>query len=879
LCGVNQAPPGFAEEQCQTSSLDRTALAGDGLGHLEPSSIIAAVGAFEGRAVLLHSACIETPFGEETMEPQKYEVPSDKLRWTCDPEIFRFECTGDLAPLREFVGQERATRAIEFGINMANTGYNIYVAGLTGTGKTSMVKAYIERVIGERKARGEAVKLCDWCYLHNFKEPDSPQIVSLAQGAGKALREGISQLLETIRQGLGQAFLSEEYKSQRQKTVEEAQAEQQKLFEEMASEVRRQGFVLQMTPAGPALLPMHENRPMQEQEYLALSEQDRKQLETKQAELRKKLQPSFEHAGNVQMKAQERLKQLDKDVGEYTVAGSFKSLFEEYADSPKITQYLADLKSYVLDNLEIFKGDEEPAHPLFGVPLSQVMGGRNPFLPFQVNLFVDNSEATGPPVILETNPNFGNMFGKIERRFLLGGYLSDHTMLKAGALSRANGGYVLLNVTGVLTNPGVWSALKRAIKNGEVRIEDPFEQFGLIAPQGLRPEPMPIEVKVVLTGDALLYQMLSLYDEDFWEIFKVKADFDSQIEKTSDNMLAYAAFLCGCCEECEARHFDPSGVARIIEYSARMVADQERLSSRFAQIKDWVEEANYWASRDNARFISAGHVQKAIDEKLFRHDLLDERIREMIARGTIMIDVEGEVVGQLNGLSVYTFGDIAFAKPSRITARTFLGRGGVINIERESQLSGPIHNKGVMILSGYMGWKYAQDKPLSLSASLCFEQSYEGIDGDSASSAELYAILSSLSGIPLRQGVAVTGSVNQEGDLQAIGGVNQKIEGFFKVCRAKGLTGDQGVLIPHQNLKNLMLREEVVDAVRQGQFHVYSAGNIDEGIEILTAIPAGAKQEDGAYPDGTINRLVDDRLRDMARRLKDFSAGDKGKRE
>ena len=464
------------------------------------------------------------------------------------------------------------------------------------------------------------------------------------------------------------------------------------------------------------------------------------------------------------------------------------------------------------------------------------------------------------------------MFGKIERRFLFGGYLSDHTMLKAGALSLANGGYLLVNASDVITNTGVWPALKRAIKNKEVRIEDPFEQFGLIAPQAMRPEPMPIKVKVILTGDALLYQTLSMYDEDFWEIFKVKADFDFEIEKTKENMLDYAAFLSGCCEECETRHFDPSGVAKVIEYSARMVADQERLSSRFAQIKDWIEEANYWASQDNTKFISASHVQKAITERLFRHNLVEERIRDMINRGTVMIDVDGTVVGQVNGLSVYTLGDITFGKPSRITAKTFLGRSGVINIERESQLSGPIHNKGVMILSGYLGWKYAQDKPLSLSASLCFEQSYEGVEGDSASSTELYAILSSLSDIPVKQSIAVTGSVNQRGEIQPIGGVNQKIEGFYKVCQAKGLTGDQGVLVPCQNLRNLMLQEEVVEAVRNGQFHIYSAKTIDEGIEIVTGVNAGERQKDGTYPEGTVNYLVDKQLKEMAERLKGFYA-------
>ncbi|MFH0769317.1 MAG: AAA family ATPase [Chloroflexota bacterium] len=809
------------------------------------------------------------------MDIKKYEVPVDKLHWECDPKLFDFECTKDLAPLREFIGQERATRAVEFGLNMVNAGYNIYVAGLTGTGKTSMVKSYIERVIKERGQRGETFVLDDWCYLYNFKEPDSPQIASLPQGKGKAFRDEIADLLNKIRQALGQAFSSEEYKNQRQKTVEEAQTEQQKLFEEISRDAHRQGFTLQITPVGPVLIPLKDDRPMQEQEYLDLDEDARKKLESKQNELRKKLKANFEAAGNVQAKTMERLQKTDKDIGEYTVSGLFGSLLEQYSQWSKISQYLVDLKAYVLDNLELFKGTEEPINPVFGVPASQVMGGRNPFLPFQVNVFVDNSEAKGPPVVVESNPNFGNMFGKIERRFLFGGYLSDHTMLKAGSLGKANGGYLLVSANDVLINPGVWPALKRAIKNKEVRIEDPFEQFGLIAPQGLRPEPMPINVKVVLTGDAMLYQLLSMYDEDFWEIFKVKADFNFEIEKTKDNMLAYAAFLSGCCEECEARHFDPSGVAKVIEYSVRIVADQERLSSRFAQVKDWIEEANYWANQENAKYISASHVQKAIDERLFRHNLLDERIQDMINRGTIMIDAEGTVIGQINGLSVYTLGDITFGKPSRITAKTFLGRGGVINIERESQLSGPIHNKGVMILSGYLGWKYAQDKPLSLSASLCFEQSYEGVEGDSASSTELYAILSSLSDIPVKQNIAVTGSVNQTGEIQPIGGVNQKIEGFFKVCQAKGLTGDQGVLIPHQNLKNLMLREDVVEAVRKGQFHIYSAKTIDGGIEILTGVPAGERQKSGTYPKETVNYLVDKKLKEMADRLKGFYAEEK----
>ncbi|MBI2851596.1 MAG: AAA family ATPase [Chloroflexi bacterium] len=806
------------------------------------------------------------------MSLEQYEIPADKLRWECDPRLFDFECTKDLSPLRDFIGQERATRAVSFGLSMENSGYNIYVAGLPGTGKTSMVKAYINRLIKEQEARGEVFKLEDWCYLYNFDEPDNPQICSLPQGRGKALRDAVASLLNRVREELQRAFSSEEYKSQRQRIIERGQAEQQKSFEEISSQARREGFALQMTPVGPALVPVVDGRPMQENEYLALEEQQRKEIDAIQTRLRKVLQASFEKAEKTQRETLGKLENADNEIGEYTVSREFGTLVKDYSDCPGIARYLDDLKDYILDNLEVFKGAEEPVHPLLGVPVSQVMGGRNPFLPFQVNVFVDNSEMKGPPVVIEGNPNFGNMFGKLERRFLFGGYLSDHTMLKPGAISKANGGYLLVNATDVLMNPGVWPALKRAIRNKEVRIEDPYEQFGLIAPQGMKPQPMPVKVKIILTGDAMLYQMLAMYDEDFPEIFKVKADLNFEIENNGETLHDYAAFISGCCEECETRHFDPTGVAKIAEYSARLVDDRERLSSRFALIKEWIEEAEYWANKENAKYISASHVQKAIEERLFRHNLIEERVRDMILRGSIMIDVAGAVAGQVNGLSVYALGDIAFGKPSRITARTFLGRGGVINIERESELSGPIHNKGVMILSGYLGWKYAQDKPLSLSASICFEQSYEGVEGDSASSTELYAILSSISGIPIKQGIAVTGSVNQRGEVQPIGGVNEKIEGFFKVCQVKGFTGEQGVLIPRLNLRNLMLREEVVDAVRQGKFHIYAAGTIDEGIEILTGIAAGVRQPDGTYPEGTINYLVDKELREMASRLRVFYA-------
>ncbi|MEE9399454.1 MAG: ATP-binding protein, partial [Dehalococcoidales bacterium] len=706
----------------------------------------------------------------------------------------------------------------------------------------------------------------------NFADPDRPQNVNLSQGKGKAFRDQINNLLQKLKEEMAKAFSSEEYTSQRKKALEETQTKQQKLFDEMAEEAQHQGFQLQMMAVGPALIPLVEGKPLNQADYIALDKPVRKKLETKRAELLKKLQVTFEKSRELESQIVEKLQNTDKSVADFTISRLFDSLMKEYKDSVKITQYLTDLKSFTINNLDVFKEKEEQPHPVFGIPASQVMGGRDPFLPFKVNAFVDNSSTEGPPVIIEPNPNYANMFGKIERRFLFGGYLSDHTMLKPGALQMANGGYLLLSANEVLTNPAVWPALKRAIKTKEVRIEDPFEQFGLIAPQGLRPQPIPIAVKIVLIGDGMLYQLLSMYDEDFWEIFKVKADFSFEVDRTKENLEAFAAFVAGCCEECELRPFDRTGVAKVAEYASRMVADQEKLSSRFAQIKELVEEAEYWACKDGASLVSAQHVEKAIDERFYRHNLPDERIREMIERGNIMLDVDGEAEGQVNGLSIYSLGDVTFGKPSRITCKTFLGRGGVINIERESQLSGRIHDKGVLILSGYMGWKYAQDSPLSLSASLCFEQSYEGVEGDSASSTELYALLSSLSGIPIKQYIAITGSVNQTGEIQPIGGVNQKIEGFFRVCQAKGFNGKQGVMIPRQNLKNLMVRQEVVDAVQGGKFHIYAVSTIDEGIQVITGVEAGEKDESGAFPKGTINYTVNEKLKEMAKKLRRFQA-------
>ncbi|MCI0797573.1 MAG: Lon protease family protein, partial [Chloroflexi bacterium] len=573
----------------------------------------------------------------------------------------------------------------------------------------------------------------------------------------------------------------------------------------------------------------------------------------------------------------EKIIALERSAADQRVSDIFGRTMHEYDDAPEIHRFLNQLIGYVLDNLHLFKESDnaEPQRAFSSGPPTGTAGiANNPFLPFEINVLVDNSDVDRVPIIVEPNPNWGNLFGRIERRATMGTYFSDHAMLKPGSMHQANGGYLVLNARDVLMYPTVWEGLKRVIRNREIRLEDPNEQSGFFVPQGLRPEPIPLNVKVIVTGDEATYRLLNSADnEDFGDLFKVKAEFDSQVELTPDNVQAYCAFICRTCDEEGLRPFDGNGAARVVEFAARMVADQNKLSTRFGQIKDLLIEADYWAEQESSSLVQDEHVRQAVDHKVHRLNLVEERMREMVSEGTLLLEVSGSVVGQVNGLAVYDLGDFSFGRPARITAQTFAGREGLINIEREASLSGRTHDKGVLILAGYLGARFGQERPLTLSASLCFEQSYEGVDGDSASSTELYAVLSSLSGLPLKQGIAVTGSVNQMGKVQPIGGVNQKIEGMFDVCRLSGLTGDQGVMIPHQNLRNLMLRPDVVQAVKDGQFHIYSVKTIDEGLEILTGRPAGERNAEGSYPEGTVNYLVEKRLWELHNSMRGYYEG------
>jgi lon-related putative ATP-dependent protease len=807
------------------------------------------------------------------MDLNSRKVPLEKLRWTCNPNQFEFDTTENVNPLTGFIGQKRAIKSIEFGLGMECPGYNIYVAGLTGTGKTTIIKSFLERIVKEKQMKDQCPMPDDWCFVNNFADPDHPTILRLPRGRGKIFKAEMAELIKQIKNEITRVFESEQYTAQKKQIIEDSQRRQHQLFQELEKKANEQGFTIQSSPMGLMIIPIKEGKPLTPEQYLALDQMEREELERRRMDLMSRLSDSMKNIQAFEKEARKNVKELDQKVAQFAVEPLFMSIEKEYEAFPEVINYLKSVQENILKNIDSFIGGEtqSPAPGMKMPALDQSL------TQYEVNVFVDNTDTQGPPIIIETNPTYPNMFGRIEKKSAFGTYVTDFTMIKPGALSLANGGYLVVNALDILINPGVWEGLKRVIKNKEVRIEDLSEQLGFFITSGLKPQPIPTEVKIILIGNAYIYHLLYNMDEDFRRIFKVKADFDYQIPRDEAIMADYAAFISSCCQRENLKHFDRTGVAKVIEFGARIVEDQKRLSARFSDIIDIIREANYWASQDGSTYVQAEHVEKAIEEKLYRSNLIQERIQDLIEEGTFLVDVAGEKVGQLNGLAVYDLGDFSFGKPSRITAQTFMGRAGVINIERESKLSGKIHDKGVLILSGYLGDKYAQDKPLTLSTSICFEQSYEGVEGDSASFTELAAILSSLSGVAIKQGIAVTGSINQKGEIQPIGGVNQKIEGFFDICKAKGLTGEQGVIIPHQNVKHLMLKREVIEAVKEGKFHIYAIENVDQGIEILTGVEAGQRGADGSYPEGTINYLVDKRLKELAKGLKEYAAEEKPK--
>ncbi|HDM10053.1 MAG: AAA family ATPase [Deltaproteobacteria bacterium] len=803
------------------------------------------------------------------------EVPIEKLRWRLDPKTLPFETTDDVEPLEEIIGQKRGVEALEFAIRMDKPGYNVFVTGVAGTGRLATVRTLLKKL-----TKKEGVP-DDLCYVNNFQNPEAPILLRLKGGTGIHFKKDVQDFVDTLKKEIPQLFESQEYINIKKEIMEAYEEKGKSFFKELDKKVKQEGFALVDVQMGqvkrPEVVPLVDGQPMTIDQIETLVEKGRfpkeefEAMKEKQAKLREQIDQIFLELRDLQKEVQEKIEKMDRVMFIKNASEIMAPLLKKYK-SEKVRFYLEAMLEDMADNLHIFRTQAQPAGMQ---PMMPMMPQLDPFQPYQVNLIVDNSEQKGPPIVIESYPTYRNLFGSIERVVdRTGVWRTDFSKIKAGSLIKANGGYLVINLLDAVTEPGVWQGLKRALKSRKLEIQT-YDPFYLFTTTGLKPEPIELDVKVVVISDYYLYYMLNYYDEEVKKIFKVRADFDTAMDKTDESIRQFAAFVKRKTDEDKLRAFDNTGIAALLEHAVRMTGRQEKISTSFPDITDLIREADFYAAQDKSPVVKEAHVDKAIDARIFRSNMVEEHIQEMIDRGTLLINVDGAVVGQVNGLAVYQLGDYMFGKPTRITASTSMGRAGIINIEREADLSGATHNKGVLIMAGYLRKKYAQDKPLTMSASIAFEQSYSGVDGDSASSTEVYALLSSLSGVPIKQSIAVTGSVNQKGEIQAIGGVNEKIEGFYECCKKLGFTGNQGVIIPEANVKDLMLRKDVVEAVKKGKFHIYPVTTIDQGIEILTDKKAGERKEDGSYPKGTINFLVDQKLRELAEGLRRFGEEEK----
>ena len=799
------------------------------------------------------------------------ELDAGQLRYTCDSSSFKFKSTAELEPLDRIIGQERAIAALKLGLGIkdAKNRYNIYVAGDPGTGKMSAAEHFLSR------ASANEPQPPDLCYVHNFESPYSPHSLELPAGRGCQLHTDLEHLIKRLKREIPSVFESDEFKGRTKKTVERHTQKRTTLLENMEKESRELGFSIQRTPIGINTLPLDEKgEPLSQEDYAALPDEQQESIRNRQGEVQALIQERLQDVARLDEERESEIKELAKEAVLFMIEPHFGSLKTGYEGLSKVLGFLDSVKKDIVEYLDVFRngGNQARKSPL---PMPFPMPQADPFKKYGVNVLVDNAKTEGAPVVVEQNATYPNLFGSVDRRVQMGLAVTDFTMIKPGSLHRANGGYLVLNANNLFRLGVSWEALKIALKRREIHIEDPMQMLGYSTAEGLRPEPVPFRIKLLIIGSPYIYELLYHYDEDFGKLFSIKADFGMEMERTPEHEQEMAQFLGSCCkQEPTIAPFEPSGVAKMVEYATELTGDQTKLSCQFGNLVSIVKEASFWAREEGSELVSDAHVEKALDQRDYRHNRIDDKIQEMIERGTIFVDTEGECSGQVNGLAVLQMGNYAFGKPSRITASVFTGKGGIIDIEREAKLGGKTHTKGIMILKGFLGQRFAQHRPLSFAASLAFEQSYSMIDGDSASSTELYAILSALSGLPIRQGLAVTGSVNQKGEVQPIGGVNQKIEGFYRVCKAKGLTGDQGVLIPAANIENLMLHREVVEAVEAGQFHIYPVSTVEGGIKLLTGVEAGSPDEEGAYPAETVFGRVMTRLEAIESALKAATKSD-----
>ena len=794
----------------------------------------------------------------------------DELYSVCDPNIFKFKTTDELPETIETIGQERALNAIDFGLNLDSKGFNIFMLGENGTGKLTTIKSILAQ-----KAASEPVPT-DWCYVYNFKDPDIPLAISLPPGMSSDFHKDMEELIRILKVEIPKIFESKEYEKQKNKIIEEFQKKQKEMFSALEEEAQGKGFSIRKTVSGLLIVPVKKSgEPLTEEEYDALEEKMKGKIDEIGRSLQERLNDIVREVREGEKNVKDLLSKLERDAALSAVGHFMDEMKNKYKEYERIVSYLSDATEDILEHLDDFKGQDEQAPAL---PFMKMQKAEPTFTRYTVNVLVNNQDTKGAPCIFESNPTYFNLFGRLEHKFQYGVATTDFSMIKSGSLHKANGGYLVINALDLLKNMFSYDALKRAIRNREIKIEDIWEQYRLISTTTLRPEALPLSVKVILIGNPYLYYMLYSLDEEYRELFKVKADFDSRMEKNNETIQKYADFVASRCKQGKCLPFDNTGVSKIVEYGSRLAGHQNKLSSKFSEIADVIIEANYWAQKAGSTIVKNEHVERALNEKVFRANKIEERLQEMVIEGTLIINTEGEMIGQINGLAILDMGDYMFGKPSRITAKTYAGKAGIINIERETKMSGKIHEKAILIITHYIGSIYAVKKPISFSASITFEQLYDMVEGDSASCAELYVLLSSLARVPLKQNLAITGSMDQNGDVQPIGGANEKIEGFFDLCKIRGLDGTHGVVIPKKNINHLMLKKEVVDAVREGKFSIHAIERVEEGIEIFTGIPAGQINEDGTYPEGTINYLVIKRFEEITRSLKD-KKGEKNKEE
>lgn len=790
---------------------------------------------------------------------EKNELNYKDLKMVCNPDMFHFETTQELEPINDGIGQERGIKALEFGVNVDVKGNNIYIEGPSGVGKTMYARNYLNKIAVKKKVPS------DWCYIYNFQNPNEPIAVSLPAGQGKEFKESMDGFIKEVKKDIKKTFNADDFEKEKALIKKEFEEKRENVMTKLNEDSLKHGFQVKSAQNGIYMMPIVEGKVIQEEEFDKLEDHIKQEYETKSVIVQQQIMEAISQIKQIERQSDKKVSEWQSNVALLTVNAHINYIKSKYKRNKKINQFLNDVKQDVLKNVSYFL--EEDNQPSQQQPQQmQIQRKADPCLNYRVNLFIDNSNLEGCPVIMDSNYSFHNLFGKLEYENYYGALKTDFTMLKPGLMHKANGGYIIFQAKDLLSNGICYEELKRVLRIKELSIDNNIaEQRTSMAMISLKPEPIPLDIKVILIGNGSIYQTLLTMDSDFRKLFKIKVEFEETAPINEENVNKLARFVHTFCEQEELPHLDKSAMARIVEYASRLAGDNKKLSTRFSDLAQIIGEAGTWAKLSRSKIVTEEFINKALSERVERIKKYDEKYLEMIKDNTLLINTKDSLVGELNGLTVMTIGDYTFGKPAKITVNTYTGKEGIVNIEREVELSGSTHSKGVYILSGYLGEMFAQDIKLCLTASICFEQLYNGVDGDSASSTELYGLLSSLSEIPIKQSIAVTGSVNQKGQIQPIGGVNEKIEGFFQICKTRGLDGTHGVMIPIQNVNNLQLSDEVVEAVKSKKFHIYAISTIDEGIEVLTGVPAGKKDKDGKFPAGTINHLVYEKLKKYAK--------------